>query len=435
MKKIFLCMVLLCIVSVSLTACSKAQTSAVSKARENPNSNDRIVLKMLSLSARPSTVNMVKEFNNNNDHYVIELEEIFPYDENVSDADWDNAIVKLNARIISGNVPDIMDLWDLPAEIYAQKGLLENLFPYLENDIQLQQEGFFENVFDAISTDGGLPYVTDCVVIYTMTTDLELSGNKQGWTLDDMLEIFDKQGNSSVGNLSGVDGLNGKGFIGMMLTTHNSFIDWETGESAFHTEEFVRILEIAGRIQEGFIPSYAEPGSYDPFFISYETVFSACQIHRFQEYYAGNLNLVGFPGDGTEIQYTLMPQAKIAISSASQHKEGAWEFVRGFLTEAHQKTCTALPINRAAFDAVMQADVEGTSNWSNYYGVKATQEDAALTEMLVSKANQSAVVNNTVREIVFGEAEKFFSGNATAQDAAEQIQTKVKIYLSEQLDL
>ena len=435
MKKyrFYLCVVLACLISIILTACAETKNSAVFN--ESKDSNDKIVLKMLSLSARPSIVNMVTEFNNNNDNYVVELEEVFPYEENVSDADWNNAILKLNARIISGDLPDIIDLWDLPAEIYYQKGLLEDLFPYIDNDIQLQQEGYFENVFDAMSIDDRLPYITDCVVIYTMTTDLELSQNKQGWTLNDMQEIFSMQGNSSVGNLSGVDGMTGNGFIAMMLTTHNSYIDWETGECDFNTEEFVSILEIAKRIQKGFIPSYAEPGSYDPFLVSYETVFSACQIHKFQEYYDGNLNLVGFPDDSKEIQYTLMPQTKIAISSVSHNKEGAWEFVRRFLTEDHQKSCSALPINRAAFNAVMQTDIDGTSSWAKYYGVKATLEDVALTEMLVSNSHKSAVVNNTVSEIVFEEAEKFFSGVETAQDAAERIQAKVKIYLSEQLDI
>lgn len=241
------------------------------------------------------------------------------------------------------------------------------------------------------------------------------------------------QEKASIGNLSGVDGLTGKGFVGLMLATHNSYVNWRTGECAFDTPEFATVLEMAKNIQEGFIPSYSPPGSYAPFYVSYETVFSACQIRKFQEYYSGNLNCIGFPNNENITQHVITPDAKIAISSLSKNKEGAWEFARIFLTEEHQTSCTKIPINRAAFEAVMQTDIDGTSVWSQHYELKATRGDVDIIEKLVSEAAYSISTNGTIRGIVLGEVENYFSGFESSLEAVKQIQSKVNLYIAEQL--
>lgn len=424
-----------------LTACTgNSQDESNAKANENEKTTqdaytgERTVLHMISLSARPSITKAVDSFNQSNSKYCIELEEFFPYEENVPDADWDNAILKLNTRVLSGDIPDIIDLLELPIEVFYQKNLIEDLYPYIEKDPELQKESFFENLFEAMSVDGGLPYVTDCVSIYTMTTDTGLSGGNSSWTLEEFGRVLDSQEKASIGNLSGVGGLTGEGFVGMMLSTHNSYVDWSTGECAFDTQEFSTVLEMAKDIDEGFIPSYAPPGSYSPFYVSWETVTSACQIRKFQEYYCGNLNCIGFPNDKKIPQHVIIPGAKIAITSSSKNKEGAWEFARIFLTEEHEQSCTQIPINRAAFETVMQTDIDGTSVWSQIFELKATGDDVDFLEKLVSESAYCISTNYTVRDIVLEEAEKYFSGFESSQEAVEQMVRKVSLYIGEQLE-
>ena len=86
--------------------------------------------------------------------------------QNVSNEEWDNAIFNLNTRIISGDMPDILDMSNLSVQIYQSKGLLEDLYPYMEHDPEIRKEDYFENVFEAISLDGKLPYLTDgCICL------------------------------------------------------------------------------------------------------------------------------------------------------------------------------------------------------------------------------------------------------------------------------
>ena len=130
--------------------------------------DEREILSMVSLSATPGLVQAVSDFNKTNDRYKVELTEYFPYAQNVTDEEWDNAIINLNTRIISGDMPDILDMSNLSVQIYQSKGLLEDLYPYMEHDPEIRKEDYFENVFEAISLDGKLPYLTDGAAISTM---------------------------------------------------------------------------------------------------------------------------------------------------------------------------------------------------------------------------------------------------------------------------
>ena len=59
----------------------------------------------------------------------------------------DNAILNLNTKIISGDIPDILDMSNLSVPIYHNKGLLEDLYTYIKNDSEINMDDYFANVF------------------------------------------------------------------------------------------------------------------------------------------------------------------------------------------------------------------------------------------------------------------------------------------------
>lgn len=408
-------------------AASPDQTGAFSyeMAVLSRGTDERAVLSMVSLSAGPGIVQAVSDFNKTSSRYRVELTEYFPYEQDVSDEDWDHAVLNLNTRIISGDMPDILDMSNLPVRIYQSKGLLEDLYPYMENDQTVRMDDYFENVFQAISVDGKLPYLTDGVSVSTMLADADIMKDKTGWTLQDFEELQKACGPNSISNLSGPF------FLKIMLQTDSSFVDWACGTCSFDSPEFIELLECAGTIQDGGQSGYG--GELDGVSAAaYEAVHNLYQIAGYRDYYHGNLKLLGLPGSGGEY-HALIPEVKIGISSAGRHKEGAWEFVRTFLTEEHQRSCLMLPVNKRAFDTVMRAAVEGKSVWTpNYETVKAATEDVELTRRLLSSAAYVMNDNQTLENIVLEEAEEYFSGAENAKEAAEKIQSRADIYMKEQ---
>jgi ABC-type glycerol-3-phosphate transport system substrate-binding protein len=145
------------------------------------------------------------------------------------------------------------------------------------------------------------------------------------------------------------------------------------------------------------------------------------------------LNVIGLPNDGGEY-HAIKPETKIGISSASKYKDGAWSFVRSFLTEDHQESCELLPIHKGAFSAVMQAAIDGKSAWTSFYeNGKVTAADVKMTESLISGASYAVSDSQTLEEVVLEEALGYFSGDKTAQEAAEKIQSRASLYVNEQM--
>lgn len=97
---------------------------------------------------------MIVKFNRSNDQYRIEVKD---YSEYNNDQDgWDAGQTKLNTEILSGNLPDIFCLNGLNYRQLASKGLLEDLYPYIDADSELSRDDFFPSVLQAFEEDGKL---------------------------------------------------------------------------------------------------------------------------------------------------------------------------------------------------------------------------------------------------------------------------------------
>ena len=97
---------------------------------------------------------MVVAFNRKNDKYRIEIAD---YSEYNNDKDgWDAGQTKLRTEILSGNVPDIFCLNGLNYTQLAAKGILEDLYPYMDADKDMKRSDFFQNVLQAFEVNGKL---------------------------------------------------------------------------------------------------------------------------------------------------------------------------------------------------------------------------------------------------------------------------------------
>ena len=83
---------------------------------------------------------------------------------------------RLLTEIGAGKIPDIIDLGRgssyyisvLPYESLVHKGILEDLWPYIENDPELGREGVLEAPLKAAEVDGGLYTIFSKVGINTL---------------------------------------------------------------------------------------------------------------------------------------------------------------------------------------------------------------------------------------------------------------------------
>lgn len=388
-----------------------------------PGKDERTVLTMSSIQPDESVMEAVAQFNKSSQKYRIELTQYFSSYDDVSDEDLDNAIEKFNLDIISGNIPDIIDLSNMPIEIYAEKGILEDLYTYINTDQDINMEDYFENILDAFSIDGSLPYVTNGVMIATFFADSRITGTEAGWTYDDVLSLLTQYK---------LDGLNSKFFLEKAIQSSDDLVDWSVGECYFDSDEFIQLLELASKVENKNKNTFSEVTKDESVAAVYNITLSVYDIAQYYDLFEGNLNTIGLPNNqGTDYQ-AVLPGAKIGMSATGRNKEGAWSFVRTFLEERQQDSSYFFPIRRASFEKVMQEAMNGNSIWSYKYEGRITQQVVGIAESLLSSAHYSFSSNTTIIDIAGEEAEAYFDGSRTAQEVAANIQTRVQLYINEQ---
>ena len=81
------------------------------------------------------------------------------------------------------------DYW-MPYRQMVQKGYLENLWPYIENDPELGLDGVLLPPLKASEVNGGLYMLFGEVSVVTLMGAEHIIGERPGWTLDELLETF-----------------------------------------------------------------------------------------------------------------------------------------------------------------------------------------------------------------------------------------------------
>ena len=372
---------------------------------------------------------------------------------------------KLNVQIMSGEMPDLLVLQGLPYEQLAAKGLLEDLYPYLDRDPVLQRQDFLPSVMEALETDGKLYQIAPGFTVYTLLGSPDVVGTEPGWTIRELEEAARTmpEGCSILGPYSTRDVV----LMQMLNVGMNDYIDWQKGSCDFDNEAFCELLRFCASF-----PAEVDPnGAYSAELLRVaagdqmlmeSSIFSLEDLGYCDQYFGGACTYIGFPcrsGCGSYLQ----PRNGLGMSASCSDKEAGWEFLRLFLEEEYQKDQYGLPLRRDVFQAQMEdamridymqdengqylldengeripisrggmgmADESGGSISFEYYGLTEEQADRflALLEILDAMPGTST----EIFEIVNAEAAAFFAGERSAEDTAKVIQTRVSLYLSEQ---
>ena len=394
------------------------------------------------------------EFNKKNNEYRIKVKD---YSEYATDDDYDAGLTKLNTEIISGNVPDMIYTANIPIAKYAGRDVLEDLWPYIENDTRFGRSDLLENVFQAVEIDGKLYQTVSSFSVQTTAGLTSVVGDKLGWTLDDLkAALATLPEGAQVFNTTATKTDIINSFISMNMS---SYIDWETGKCSFDTPEFISILEFAA--------SFADDSVWDDFnWDEYEDDYTRMKegkqllntvyLYNFdsaqemKSSLGSDVTYVGFPADeGYGAAFSV--NDGIAMSKTCSNKDVAWQFMGQFLTEEYQSDNMwgGFSTNKKAFEkqaenAMKQeytADGEpiplysyGTSNSDEMIDVYAmTQAEYDKIMEVINSTTRVMTYDQEVLDIIKDETSAFFEGQKSAEETAKMIQSRVGLYVGEQM--
>jgi len=412
---------------------------------------------------------LIIDFNRHNDQYRIEVTD---YSEYGMDANGNSiGATKLNTEILSGNVPDILCLSGLNYRQLANKGILEDLYPYIDADTELQRSDFFPNVLQAMEVDGKLCSTVSSFFISSALGAAAVVGDEPGWTYDEF--------NAALASMpDGCTAFDQYVTRDSILSTclaldMTDYVDWGTGTVRFDSPDFIRLLNFANSFPSEFDwanfdwsreESTEERLAQGKQMLVQTSAYSIDDIfyNNYTQFMGGKVTYIGYPtAHGTGNMISFAGDSGYALSSKSPYKDAAWQFLRTFFTKDYQTSNVySLPSRLDVFDAKAEeaSTVQYQKNAEGQYllddagekipvvrstvwnkDTQKTEEIYALTEdqvqqirELILTTTKVADYDQAILDIVKEQAAPFFAGQKTAEEVAKLVQSKANIYVNEQ---
>jgi len=426
------------------------------KTNEKKNT-DKIDITLAMVENDSDIKKAVANFNKKNTKYrihILDYNAMYGTDEYMVS---DSVIEKINTDIIAGNMPDILLVTkNLPINTYINKELLEDLYPYIENDPEMSISDYDEHILDVFSKDGKLFRLVPSYYIKTVFIKESFVPNKTSWTVKEAQEIFKNSGALLFFNYMERD----YALECCMNMSGSQFIDIENGECRFDTEEFRDML--------AFIKSF--PSEYDfndqlsakiwdSMDVMYRENLVLCEnttIAGFNPYlvsikgeFGEKVTNIGFPtqnGQGSSIDPTLT----LAMSSLSEHKDACWEFMREFLLDDYQNSISwGFPVKNSSMDSLYDKakhELYYSYVWDGkeyrepvvayISGVEVpvdpmTDEEEEYFRNFVKSIDNTTGIDAKIMSILKEECADYFEGRATAEEVSNRLQSRIKIYIYE----
>ena len=402
-------------------------------------------------------------FNKTNPDYRINVIDYSVYN---TDTDYEAGLKKMKTEILSGDVPDIIYMSGINKAQLASKGIIDDLGQFMDKDKEVTRDSIMPNILKAMESDGKIYSTSSGFSISTVLGPTSLVGDKPGWTVDQLMAAYAKmpKGSTIMGPYNTQSTL-----LTICLNMDMSdYVDWSNRKCSFDSVGFKKLLEFAKNFPAKVNEDQAGgDGMSDQQRIAAGTqMLSQTSISTFEDYqynklaFSGKMTFIGYPTEnGVGNSIALAPG--FAISAKCSDKDGAWQFVRNFMTEKYQTGgIYQFPTNKDAFAAklkeamtpVYEKDANGKyvldKNGSKVEqprgGMSVDGSDKVVNFYALSKAEAddiTAIINATtnvfqndenITKIVSDGAAAYFSGAKSADEVAKLIQSQVSIYINEQ---
>ena len=361
----------------------------------------------------------IVEFNRANPELHIKLLDY-------SNGGTEDGTERMNLSLLSRNKPDILLVSDeVNFEKLARDGLFCDLYELIEADDSLALEEYDGNILSAYEIDGRLYSIVDRVQIEAFGIKQKHYDKLSDTSLDSLYEYA-----QSIGANVFAEEYGQSEFVKAYL----EYADVVT-EDGIDGEKLQVLLEFAATM-----PVEAGGNGFrnDQQYIDDEALLCAVWVSGFDDYdMMCNMSFeeagtyIGFPGEGDLVTRYPLDGYEFAILSSSKHKDGAWEFVRSYIsTDAlmpvqdeygNWKNTNGIPILLDAQEKIYEVSLESGATEASRDAVMAL-----LRSPLKVKRSDDAVYN-----IIWEEATAYIAGAQSLDSTVDYIENRLSTLLSE----
>lgn len=388
----------------------------------------------------------VLKFNRTNKDYKIIVKEYSGYD-------YEEALTKMQADMSGKDAPDIIDATMVDTRSLAAQGYLVDLQPYFDRDYN--EDDFVESAINAGKMGDALYILSPSFSISTTAAKTSTVNGKTEWTSQDFRDLI-------VNRPSGTNAFiyATKEYMLESLCNYDldEFINWKTGECSFNSDTFIDILEICNEFPDEInyddytYMNYPQMIKNGDLIIFDATIWEAYEVQEYKLMADGDITFIGYPCNGGCSSIVSSSDFALAVSATCEDPDGAWEFMKIILSEDYQDDLSySFPVRRSSLDKILEkaatpeyytdengnkVEVPKTSvGWDDWYAdiYAATDEEIQLINDLIDNAGGTLFSNKEIFNIINEEAQAYFSGQKSASEVAEIIQSRVALYVGEML--
>ena len=176
------------------------------------------------------------------------------------------------------------------------------------------------------------------------------------------------------------------------------------------------------------------------------------ELPFYDTYFEGGAAFVGYPAaDGSVGSSFIIQGSKLAMSSACEDKDAAWDFMRELILksynqprmkEAHELQWVRIPINRKDYELGNRVDLTDKAedipprftldDGPEFQVLPANEDDLQLYEVLLNSTTQIYWPDNKLSDVVWESIGPYPAGDKSLEDTIALVQDRVTLYINEQ---
>ncbi|MBD5162754.1 MAG: extracellular solute-binding protein [Oscillibacter sp.] len=405
---------------------------------------------------------------------------------------------RLQTELVLGQVPDIMelrcygkageDVWDplhgdplpgsytgpedgyfMPYRQLAQRGYLEDLWPYIENDPDLGREAVLEAPLEAAEVNGGLYMLFERVEIFTLIGRASVVGDRYSWTLDDMMDAYAAMPEGST--IMRYNMTKREVFYNLLCNSLEGFVNRETGECTFDSEGFRSLVGLLETLPDEVDYEKAQEAEEEVMrrikngtqMLEGMLLYWPRNICRSDSIFQERAAFVGYPtADGSSGSFFYQTGTVLGMSSTCRNKAAAWDYIRQMITPRLRKTESSIiasdrsidtPINLNDYEALCWYELYYMAdtvrrypedplkhylpNRHFQYGPEIylmdflTEKDLQRHRELIDHTTQLYWPEDELSDIVWETLGAYFAGDRPLDDTIRLLESRVGLYLNE----
>lgn len=372
---------------------------------------------------------------------TIEIGEEYRYDEK------DNKINQIYADIARGEGPDIIQLDREQLMALQDKDCLMNLDGVLSEQLE---SVLFQGLLDSGRIDGEQYMLPTSAATYTLMVNNEV-WDKPSWTVQEFIDVIEAREAAGTpfktlcsSSFFTIDPL----YLFIRDIGHSDFLDAEKKTCSFDSDEFIHILEICKRYQISITDNFVESTeSWGRTVLQSGEVLVYADRMSFSGFSSTmaalgpDYHFVGYPTNADNGNF-IYCYSGMAVNKNTEH----FEIIKDFLNSLYEFNDTLVSdviLRRDYYDGriitpknaewVTQPQVRLDGHTYTIISGKPDGE-SYIEEYLeiMDSLTPYETQYDFIRGIITEEADAYFTGDKTAEIVAQNIQSRVQLYLDEQ---